>query len=174
MNTTRTNAPIPLASLPSVGAPFNDGTFVGLSTTADGRHVAIVRLAVTSERGQLTAGQARTWAALAGGTLPTRAVAALVYFTLPEMARALRYWTCEVGRVGYSWAAGRGEKHSGHDFATYEIPANAECAVYAVREIPIAAADLDTLPMRVAALEARSAVALADRVAALEARLQAA
>lgn len=160
---------LPIASLPPLGEPLSGGTFVGM-TVAAGHPCAVVRLPELPEPRLLTQGRAKAWALRAGGELPSRAVMLMMALTDPENCRAKSYWTAESASAGWGWATGRGEQHDRADLMTMRAPANAEYTALAVRLVRlVGAAEVDSLPARIAALEARFTVGLADRVRALEA-----
>lgn len=88
--TTTTFAAIAALAL---GAPLATGTFAGVITVADGRHAAVVLLGDQQTTEHLNWADAKVWADSVGGTLPTRAVAAMLFANRPAEFSPLWYWT---------------------------------------------------------------------------------
>lgn len=99
--TTTPIASIPFAQLPTVGANLDGGTFAGITTQADGTHVAVVLLSAWSEG--LTWKKAITWATKQGGVLPSRPVAALLYANLKPKLQPRWHWTSEEDDASSAW-----------------------------------------------------------------------
>ena len=134
MTTSTTTAPlasIPFAQLPAMGSDLEGGTFAGITTQADGTHIAVVLLSAWSEG--LTWKKAITWATKQGGVLPTRPIAALLYANLKPKLQPRWHWTNEEDDASCAWDCGfdRGTQLSG--LKSYE-----GCAV-AVRLIHLTA-----------------------------------
>ena len=87
-------AAIALATLPALGAEYDGGLFAGLITRKDGTHVAVILLPAKTEE-CLTWDAATAWAAEAGGELPTRPIAALLYANAKGQFTPDWYWTAD-------------------------------------------------------------------------------
>lgn len=90
-------------TLPRVGAPFCGGTFVGITTTREGEHVAAVLLPGSNVCDWR---MAEAWAASSGGQLPSRTVAAMIYANLPGHLQPRCYWTQEQYDALYACVCG--------------------------------------------------------------------
>jgi len=122
---------VSLASLPPIGDQLEGGAFAGLTSTADGKHVAVVLLPAKAQDVDWKAAMA--WAAEQGGELPSRPVAALLYANLKPQLTPRWHWTCEADGASYAWHC-----HFGHGYQTSSHKSYEGCAV-AVRRIPLAA-----------------------------------
>jgi hypothetical protein len=92
------------ATLPALGQPLDGGIFAGITTTADGKHHAVVLLgAEPSKRLDWTGAQA--WAAEQGGQLPTRSVSALLFANARDQFKPVWHWTSEAyaDDDAYAW-----------------------------------------------------------------------
>ena len=93
--------PIHFNALPAVGAPFEGGKFVGITTQPDGTHCAV---ALLSDQGsELNHSQAAAWAEGLGGTLPTRPIAALLFANVKTLLRPRWHWLQETEGASYAW-----------------------------------------------------------------------
>ena len=119
------------AVLPPLGQSLEGGTFAGITTLADGKHVAVVLLPIKAE--DINWKDAMDLAASQGGELPSRAVAALLYANLKPQLTPRWHWTCESYDASSAWLCYflYGTQHGTHK--SYE-----GCAV-AVRLIPLTA-----------------------------------
>ena len=91
-----------LSELPPLGQALAAGIFAGLTTTADGKHHAVVLLA-DKPTGSLNWQAANAWADGIQAALPTRAVAALLYANLRAQFEPEWYWSCEVYDGSFAW-----------------------------------------------------------------------
>lgn len=84
--------------------PLEGGIFVGLTTTSDGKHCAVVLLPDKPES-RLTWDQAVAWADKAGGVLPTRPVAAMLFANARDEFEKAWHWTSETheDEGSYAW-----------------------------------------------------------------------
>lgn len=78
----------------ALGAPLEDGKFAGLITLPDGKTVAVVLLPNKSDK-QLAWADAMAWANEAGGQLPTRPIAAMLFANLKAEFEEEWHWTNE-------------------------------------------------------------------------------
>jgi hypothetical protein len=90
-----------LSDLPAIGQPLDAGILVGLTTTSDGKHSAVVLLP-DMPTGPLQWLQAMNWAASVDGTLPTRPVAAMLFANAKTHFDNDWHWTCELDG-SYAW-----------------------------------------------------------------------
>lgn len=130
--TATTLEAIALASLPDIKQPLDGGTFVGVITMPDGSPYAVVKIdAKPKER--MSWKRAMAWAAEAGGQLPSRAIAALLFSIAKDLFEPTWYWTCEPYGSSYAW-------HCYFDDGTqgYSLQSGEGGAV-AVRMIPLTA-----------------------------------
>jgi hypothetical protein len=95
-----------LAKLPAIGQPVDTGTFVGLTTTRDGAHYAVVLLEPQPTT-RLTWDAAIKWATSVDGELPTRPVQALLFANARGAFDAAWYWSCEADEDDSSFAWGQ-------------------------------------------------------------------
>jgi hypothetical protein len=98
--TTETDTPIRIdslafAALPALGAALAEGLFAGVTTRKDGTHAAVVLLPNKAQEG-MTWADAMTWASEAGGELPARPIAALLYANAKGEFERAWYWTSDV------------------------------------------------------------------------------
>jgi hypothetical protein len=91
---TTTAATASFATLPALGTTFEGGTFCGVTTLRDGSHCAVVLLDAKPD-GALTWQAGMDWARDAGGQLPTRPVAALLYANAKDQFERDWYWTSD-------------------------------------------------------------------------------
>jgi hypothetical protein len=94
--------PLTLSALPPLGGELDGGTFIGLTTSKDGKHYAVTLLADKPEGG-LTWKKAIAWADSVGGTLPTRPVAALAFATSKDQFEPTWHWTADEYDGSYAW-----------------------------------------------------------------------
>lgn len=92
---------IKFADLPTLGAPFEGGTFAGITTHPDGTHHAVALL--PDQGSDLTHPQAVAWAKALGATLPTRPVAALLFANTKALLREEWHWCPETAGASYAW-----------------------------------------------------------------------
>lgn len=92
---------IEFASLPTLGSDLNGGTFGGITTRQDGTHCAVVLLPGFGEN--LTWAKAKAWAKKAGGELPTRPVAALLFANVKPSLQPRWHWTADEYDASYTW-----------------------------------------------------------------------
>jgi len=119
------------AALPAVSDAFHGGKFAGLTTQKDGTHVAVVLL--PGRATDVTWAQAKEWAATAGGELPTRPIAALLYANLKPSLEPSWHWTSEEYEDDASgaWRCDFDDGHQGYGHQSFEGSA------VAVRCIPL-------------------------------------
>lgn len=88
--------------LPALGAPLEGGTFCGIVTMPDGKHVAVVLL---PDRGEgLSHRAAVAWARELGCQLPTRLIAALLFANAKHMLLPdMRHWCLETEGTSFAW-----------------------------------------------------------------------
>ncbi len=122
-------ATIALATLPAIGTDLEGGTFAGLTTRADGTHCAVVLLPGLGEN--LTWTKAKAWGKKAGGELPTRPVAALLYANVKPALTPGWHWTADEYNASFAWHCGF---YYGNQY--YHRKSSDGCAV-AVRLIPL-------------------------------------
>jgi hypothetical protein len=84
---------IQMSELPAIGAALGGGIFAGLSTKKDGTHCAVVLL--PGNGSGLDWPAAKKWAEEAGGELPSRPVAAMLFANVRDDLRQLWHWTAE-------------------------------------------------------------------------------
>jgi hypothetical protein len=130
--TTAAPSAISLAALPPLNAALHGGLFAGLVTLPDGTHHAVVLLPARPVK-RRTWTQAMDWAAEAGGQLPSRPIAALLYANARETIEPDWYWTNEPEGSSYAWTCDFG---NGGQYYHYR---RAEGCAVAVRLIPLAA-----------------------------------
>lgn len=120
-------------ALPTLGQPFEGGTFEGLTTRKDGTNCAVVLLPERKEG--VNWQDAKAWAAEQGGELPTCPVAALLFANAKDRIKPCWHWTSEedAGLLCRAWHC-----HFGYGYQLSEINSNEGGAV-AVRLIPITA-----------------------------------
>lgn len=123
-----------LTSLPAIGQPLDTGTFVGLTTTREGAHCAVVLLE-PKPPGRLAWQAAMDWAKSVEGELPSRPVQALLYANAGSAFEASWYWSAETVEDNGSYAWGQDFDSGGqyYDHKSYEGLARA------VRLIPLTA-----------------------------------
>jgi len=78
----------------ALGADLDGGKFAGVTTLKDGTHCAVVVLPNKADK-HLEWDAAMTWAKEAGGQLPTRPVAALLYANAKDQFERTWYWTSD-------------------------------------------------------------------------------
>lgn len=122
-------ATIPFASLPTLGAALEDGTFAGITTRPDGTHCAVILLPAMGE--DLTWKAAKAWAVEHGGELPTRPVAALLFANVQPALSPVWHWTADEYNASYAW-----DCHFGHGLQSCNHKDDERAAV-AVRLIPL-------------------------------------
>lgn len=92
---------IRFADLPALGQPLEGGTFVGVTTHADGTHCAEVLL--PDQGSDLNHQQAVAWAKGLGAALPTRPIAALLFANVKAQLRPRWHWLQETEGASYAW-----------------------------------------------------------------------
>ena len=122
---------VTLADLPAIGADLDGGTFAGLTTKPDGTHCAVVLLPDRST--DLTWAKAMAWAKKAGGELPTRPVAALIFANIKDRPQSGWHWTNEELNASCAWLC---VFHDGYQYGTLR---SFEGSAVAVRLIPLSA-----------------------------------
>jgi hypothetical protein len=90
------------SSLPGIGTSLDGGLFAGLTTTPDGQHHAVVLLPDKPDD-KLTWEKAMNWAEKAGGALPTRLVASLLFVNAKAQFDPEWHWTSEALDGSYAW-----------------------------------------------------------------------
>ena len=129
-------APVPaalhLADLPALQAPLAGGSFIGVTTHADGKHYAEVLL--PDQASDLTHQAALAWAKALGGTLPTRPIAALLFANCKALLREEVHWCLETQGASFAWGCGfiLGSQNG--------FRKSWECSAVAVRSIPLISA----------------------------------
>ena len=124
-------SPVPaalhLADLPALQAPLAGGSFIGVTTHADGKHYAEVLL--PDQASDLTHQAALAWAEALGAALPTRPVAALLFANCKALLREEPHWCLETEGASYAWGCSffNGYQISGHK--------SWECSAVAVRRL---------------------------------------
>jgi hypothetical protein len=127
--TTSTIAALTLDMLPALGEALDGGIFAGITTTKEGVHVAVVLLPSRGE--DLNWQAAQEWAKDAGGELPSRPVAALLFANVKKHLLGGWHWTSESDGASWAW-------HCGFDYgAQYGSLRAAELSAVAVRQIPL-------------------------------------
>lgn len=103
-----------LAAL-ALGADLEGGKFAGMVTLPDGRHVAVTLLPNRSDK-RLKWADAMRWAEEAGGQLPTRPVAALLFANLRGEFEKDWHWTNETHELDASvaWHCGFSNGNQGN------------------------------------------------------------
>jgi len=86
------NETLAFSVLPALHAELCGGAFVGVTTLKDGTHCAAILLPNKAQE-RMTWKKAMAWAAEAGGQLPSRAVAALLYANAKPLLQPGWYWT---------------------------------------------------------------------------------
>ena len=122
---------IKFADLPTLGAPFEGGTFAGITTQPDGTHCAVALL--PDQGSDLTHPQAVAWAEALGATLPTRPIAALLFANAKDQLREEWHWCLETSGASYAWSCLFGNGNTTSYRKSYEGSA------VAVRLIPLSA-----------------------------------
>lgn len=92
---------IKFSDLPNLRTPLAGGTFAGITTTADGQHVAVVLLPV--QAGEMSWDLAQKWAKAVGGVVPTRPVAAMLFSNCGTHLVQDWHWTSDVHNKHYAW-----------------------------------------------------------------------
>ena len=122
---------IRFTDLPTLGAPFEGGTFIGITTQPDGTHHAVALL--PDQGSNLTHPQAVVWAEALGATLPTRPIAALLFANAKDQLRDEWHWCMETSGASYAWSCDFHDGRQGDDHKCFEGSA------VAVRCIPLSA-----------------------------------
>lgn len=114
----------------ALGAPLEGGSFQGILTLPSGAHVAVVLLSDKPAE-ELTWADAKKWAESAGGELPARPTAAMLFANAKDQFESEWHWTSEAYGGSFAWFQGfdYGVQFSGHVDGNY-------CA-RAVRMIPL-------------------------------------
>lgn len=121
--------PIHFNALPAVGAPFEGGKFVGITTQPDGTHCAVALL--PDQGSDLNHSQAVAWAEGLGGTLPTRPIAALLFANVKTLLRPRWHWLQETEGASSAWFC-----YFGYGGQSITLKSGEGSAV-AVRSIPL-------------------------------------
>ncbi len=116
------------ATLPTLGADLEGGTFAGITTRKDGTHCAVILLPEKAR--DLTWKKAVAWATKQGGELPTRPVAALLFANVKDKLTPAWHWTSDEYDASYAWSCGF-NSGQGFNLKSYEGGA------VAVRLIPL-------------------------------------
>ena len=87
----------------AIGAQLEGGLFAGVITLPSGAHVAVTLLAAKPD-GPLTWAKAKEWAESAGGELPSRPAAAMLFANLKSEFEEDWHWTCETASWNESFA----------------------------------------------------------------------
>ena len=82
------------ADLPALGAELDSGRFCGITTLKDGTHSAVILLPAKAGK-RLAWSDAMAWAQEAGGQLPSRPVAALLYANAKDQLEQGWHWTSD-------------------------------------------------------------------------------
>ncbi|WP_422097522.1 DUF1566 domain-containing protein [Variovorax sp.] len=128
MTTTSTVA---LGDLPAIGARLEGGTFAGVISLPDGKHVAVILLPGKGE--ELDWKAATAWAEKHGGELPSRPVAALLYANVKAELTPDWHWTNEAFGASCAWTCYFDSGYQGNHRESCEGSA------VAVRLIPLTA-----------------------------------
>ena len=125
--------PMKLKDLPSINAPFDAGTFVGITTLKDGQHAAVCLL--PGRATSVTWQAAKKWAEGLGAELPNRTVAAMIFANTQDRPQTGWHWTCESSNdyASCAWGCGFYGGHQSLYYMSYEV------AAVAVRLIPLTA-----------------------------------
>ena len=93
---------ISVNALPPLGTDLLGGLFAGITTRKDGTHAAVILLPNKAQE-EMTWKAATAWAAEAGGELPTRPVAAMLFANAKEQFDEEWHWTSEPYGGSYAW-----------------------------------------------------------------------
>lgn len=129
--TSATRESIPFASLPPLKQPLDGGIFCGLITLADGKHYAVVKLDAKAGK-RMNWEAAMKWAKKAGGDLPHRAVASMMFSVASDLFELGYHWTRDTDGSSLAWCVASGTEIM---YCSYE---GAEFRAVAVRLIPLA------------------------------------
>lgn len=102
MNQATLAATISFAALPTLGAQLFEGTFRGITTLPNGTHSAVILLPNKAQE-RMSWTKAMAWAEGAGGQLPSRPVAALLYANAKAEFEPNWHWTNEPHSDSYAW-----------------------------------------------------------------------
>lgn len=127
--TTSTIVALTLDMLPALGEALDGGIFAGITTTKEGVHVAVVLLPARGE--DLNWQAAQEWAKDAGGELPSRPVAALLFAHVKKHLLGGWHWTSESEGASWAWSC---DFYDGYQF---NDDRSAELSAVAVRQIPL-------------------------------------
>ena len=133
-------ASIGFADLPALGAPLEGGRFCGVTTLKDGSHRAVILLPDKAPE-RMPWNKATVWAEEAGGQLPSRQVAALLYANVKDELQKTWHWTSDTldqdtgdeDDASYAWICGFSYGDQ------YDNPKSYEGSAVAVRLIPLTA-----------------------------------
>ena len=117
-----------LDMLPALGEALDGGIFAGITTTKEGVHVAVVLLPSRGE--DLNWQAAQEWAKDAGGELPSRPVAALLFANAKKHLPGGWHWTSEPDGASWAWYCDFSHGDQSDDLRSAELSA------VAVRRIP--------------------------------------
>lgn len=92
---------IKFSDLPPIGTPLDNGTFAGITTQKDGTHVAVVLL--PTQAGEMSWDLAQEWAKAAGGVVPTRPVAAMLFSNCGTRLVQDWHWTSDKYNKHCAW-----------------------------------------------------------------------
>lgn len=158
-----------LTSLPAIGQPLDTGMFVGLTTTREGAHCAVVLLE-PKPPGRLAWQAAMDWAKSVEGELPSRPVQALLYANARSAFEASWYWSAEAHEDDGSYAWGQGFSYGDqYDILRKSYKGSAR----AVRLIPLTASILPLAITTMPTITIEDVKAEQARLAALIEQLQA-
>jgi hypothetical protein len=96
-----TTSTVAFGDLPAIGARLEGGTFAGVISLPDGKHIAVILLPGKGE--ELDWKAATAWAEKHGGELPSRPVAALLYANVKAELTPDWHWTSEAFGASYAW-----------------------------------------------------------------------
>lgn len=126
---TYTTAPRSISSLPAIGGSLEGGIFVGLTTTGEGQHVAVVLMPDRQEN--VSADAAAGWAASLSASLPSCAECELIIKHAPRQLPPLWHWTSDQEGDDLAWCFHMG--YGGHAPNARAMP----WAAAAVRRVPM-------------------------------------
>ena len=116
-----TTETLTLADLPTLGAQLAGGKFYGLTTRPDGTHCAVVLLPDRGEK--LSWKKALAWSKAAGGELPTRPAAALLYALAKDQVEPYWHWTADELDGSYAWSQNFNDGNQDSTHKSYEARA---------------------------------------------------
>lgn len=133
-----------LTDLPAIKQPLAGGTYFGAITKPDGQLCAVVLLDARPTE-DLNWSAALAWAKEAGGELPTRPVAALLFAAVKDLLQPRWHWTSDEerdeddeGDASFAWLCHFGYGNQNYNDKSYEGRA------LAVRMIPLTVQSLNS------------------------------